>query len=545
MKSLDEFLSITPTAGHARKISEEHKRYLQSRYPSYDVKTQIWLYRNGVETEPRCEHCGNVVQRPWAKTCSVACRDAMLSKNTPQRREKFVQTCLEKYGVDNPGKRKETHEKRLATMVERYGAKVSPNARESTKQRSDELNRKGRETLSERHGVKNPAQLKDHGEKCRATLFENYGVERYYHSAAFKDKQQTNRYSKWNGVVPASITIHSIDEPDLPEFENPNARVTIECHTCGNTEVIPTETLKWRVSTVKTPCRHCGGLKKGSAEEGAIADFVAQYTTVVRNDRSIISPMEIDIYLPEFKTGIEYHGLYWHSESVKGRMYHREKLDRATAAGIRLIQIFEDEWTHHPAIVKDRILHIIKKSQSRVYARQCQVRGIQTKQASEFLSHAHIQGPGRSNIRLGLFHHDDIVAVMTFLKNDRSKNIEGWELNRFAAKPGYSVVGAASKLFSHFIKEYDPETVLSFADARWCSESPVYLRMGFKDEGMTAPGYWYLSLDKVKRIHRFALRKPAGCQLTERELRASEGYLRIYDAGHRRFRWNRAKYSIE
>lgn len=541
MKSLDEFLADTPPKWRTRKISDEHKEYLSNRYPSYDLKFQLYLYLNGIETEPKCEVCGGLVLRPWAKTCSIQCRDAFVAPAAEERVKKRKQTCLEKYGVDNPAKTKEFHEKRLATMVEKYGSKVSAKARESVRARAGALNTKGRETLFKNHGVSNPSQLVDHREKCKASLTENYGVDNYYRSEIFKEKQLINRDLKWNAVIPDSITIHSIVEPELPGFENPNPRITIECHTCGNTEVLPTETLKWRVATVKTPCRTCGGLNKGSKDEGAIAEFIAQHTTIIRNDRTIIRPMEIDIYLPEHKIGVEYHGLFWHSEPRKGRTYHQEKLNAAQAVGIRLIQIFEDEWIQNPDIVKDRLLHIIKKSTTRIYARKCRVEEITSAQSAEFLKNIHIQGVGRSNVRLGLYQDDELVSVMTFLKNDRSKNIKGWELNRFATKPGYSVIGGASKLFSHFAKTYDPESVISFADARWCSNTPVYLSLGFEDQGITTPGYWYLSLDGVERIHRFALRKPKDCQMTERELRESEGYLRIYDAGHRRFLWKRAK----
>ena len=52
---------------------------------------------------------------------------------------------------------------------------------------------------------------------------------------------------------------------------------------------------------------------------------------------------EIDIYIPALKIGIEYNGLYWHSELQKEKNYHFKKSKLADALGIRLINIYEDE----------------------------------------------------------------------------------------------------------------------------------------------------------------------------------------------------------
>lgn len=36
---------------------------------------------------------------------------------------------------------------------------------------------------------------------------------------------------------------------------------------------------------------------------------------VIPNDRTVIRPKELDMYMPDFNIGIEYDGLYWHKES--------------------------------------------------------------------------------------------------------------------------------------------------------------------------------------------------------------------------------------
>jgi hypothetical protein len=82
----------------------------------------------------------------------------------------------------------------------------------------------------------------------------------------------------------------------------------------------------------------------------------------VRRDRKQLGGKEIDIYLPQFKVGIEYCGLYWHGEHVLGPTYHKDKLALASAAGIRLVTVFEDEWLNTPNKVMFRILTLLGAS---------------------------------------------------------------------------------------------------------------------------------------------------------------------------------------
>jgi hypothetical protein len=205
---------------------------------------------------------------------------------------------------------------------------------------------------------------------------------------------------------------------------------------------------------------------------------------------------------------------------------------------IRLIQIFEDEWINQKDIVKSRVANILGKTSQRIPARQCCVHEISSKEASQFCNSNHIMGSGRSNVRLGLYHGNDLVAVMTFSKNNISRKVTTWELNRYAPKIDLSVVGGASKLFCAFLRLYDPATVISFSDNRW-SEGGLYQQLGFEKINSGIPNYWYTLPNTTKRIHRFNLRKTTSDpkDITERELRKQQGYDRIWDSGSSRWQW--------
>lgn len=52
------------------------------------------------------------------------------------------------------------------------------------------------------------------------------------------------------------------------------------------------------------------------------------------NDRNVLKPAELDIYVPGKKLAIEYDGMYWHSDEFKNASYHVKKTDDCEKAGI-------------------------------------------------------------------------------------------------------------------------------------------------------------------------------------------------------------------
>ena len=314
---------------------------------------------------------------------------------------------------------------------------------------------------------------------------------------------------------------------------------TISCNTCKNTFTRSRQYIT-ESKAYKEMCASCysnGSITSNAEKE--IVEFLKQFTVVRENERGIITPLEIDIFLPDFDIGVEYNGLYWHSEEYKEKDYHAYKTQKCLEKNIRLIHVFEDEWLNNSDIVKSRLLSSIGKNK-RIHARKCEIREISSKQANQFLKDNHIQGTGRSNIRIGLYDNDKLVSVMTFLKGDVSKRIKQWELNRFCSLINTNVVGGANRLFNYFIKKYQPDTIISFADRRWSVKSPVYSKLGFVQDSITVPNYWYFKPNEMRRYHRYGLRKPAESLLIERELRYQEGWRRIYDCGSIKYIWRKA-----
>jgi hypothetical protein len=263
-------------------------------------------------------------------------------------------------------------------------------------------------------------------------------------------------------------------------------------------------------------------------------DEVYNYISSIYNGEVVQSyrdGLEIDIYLPELKLGFEFNGLYWHSEEYKSKNYHREKTDYFNELGIRIIHIWEDDWDLKSDILKSQISHLLGYSE-RIMARKCTVGNIDIPYiSSDFLNKNHIQGSDKSSIKLGLFSGDLLVSVMTFNNLEGRTKMEegGWNLSRFCNLRGLSVVGAASKLLSYFIRECNPKRIVSYADYNW-SIGNLYDKLGFSVVSISRPDYKYLY--EGKRVHKsnFSKRKMK-FSVTETEYMEEMGIHRVWDCG--------------
>lgn len=332
------------------------------------------------------------------------------------------------------------------------------------------------------------------------------------------------------------------------EYENSHSKIHIKCKKCGTTfEKIACDHL----TSPHGGCPKCYGNKSKGEEE--IANYII---SLIGNDkvclhaRSVIPSSELDIYIPSLNIAFEYNGLYWHSDAIKeDKNYHLQKTEACESRGIKLIQIFEDEYINHKEIVLKKIEHILGYSNAgKIMARKCSVKEIEWTIAKRFLDIYHIQGSAKSTIYLGIYFNDSLVGVMTFIKR---KNC--WELNRFATNYNYICSGLGSKLFSYFVRNYNPDEVKSFADRRWTSiiTENFYEKIGFKQETILLPDYRYIisKRGKFERAHKFGFRKKllkkkydVDTNNSETDIMKKLGIHKIYDCGLIKYVWKKNMY---
>jgi hypothetical protein len=289
-----------------------------------------------------------------------------------------------------------------------------------------------------------------------------------------------------------------------------------------------------------------------SSYEREIGEYLNSIGVDHDANRQILIGKEIDILVNDKHIGIEFDGLKYHSEffGKKGHKYHIDKTIRCNEKGYGLIHIFEDEYVNKKEIVLHKLKHILGKDSNlpKVPGRKIEVKEILSNDAREFLDRFHIQGFYKSSVYLGGFYNDKLVAVMAF-KNGNIKN-ENWELVRFATDYDYTYQGVASKMFTYFIRHYDPDAVVSFADRRWTpwSDNNLYTKLGFELNKITKPDYRYYNekVDKYKRIHKMSMCKSIlhkkydfPMTMTELEMARELGYDRIWDCGLFKYVWRK------
>ncbi len=279
-----------------------------------------------------------------------------------------------------------------------------------------------------------------------------------------------------------------------------------------------------------------------------IQDYVKTLdgVNVIYNAADIIAPLTVDMYFPDFKVAIDFDKITERSDlSGHDRHYRVLKATKCKEQGIRLIFIYENEWVLKPDVVKSRISSLLKRNET-IYARRCQIVDINSKQYSKFFNETHIQGSAGASTAYGLVYRGELVAVLSLGKSRFNKNIE-YELIRYANKLNTNVVGGGSRLFQHFIKQKDPESVISYTDLRWNSGN-LYVQLGFTHTHDANPNYFYfhksnplfLQSRQTYQKHKLPAKlNPFDIKLTEWQNMILNEFDRVWDAGNGVFLWRK------
>lgn len=229
---------------------------------------------------------------------------------------------------------------------------------------------------------------------------------------------------------------------------------------------------------------------------------------------------------------------YGNHEGLK-KQYHRDKTRLASENGYRCIHVWD--WDDAEKVVRSSVHTKV------VYARQCEVRGLETYAVNDFLNEYHLQGTCKNQTyNYGLYYKDELVELMTFGKPRYNRNYE-YELLRLCTKFDYIVVGGAERLFKHFLKEQDPNSIISYCDlSKFTGE--VYTRLGFKLKANAQPSkHWYNERDKIhvtdNLLRQQGFDRLFGTELgkdaSNEALMLEHGFLEVYDAGQATYIWKK------
>lgn len=218
-----------------------------------------------------CDYCGEELITEYRDYCkrkdnneSVTCHKCF--------RKKGANTCLIKYGADNPSRIKEFQDKRNKTFEEKFGG--NPFSNEQVKQ-------KIKQQCLENYGVEYNSQVKEFQEKKKQTCINKYG----YNTPSKADKVK-----------------QKIEETNVKRY---GAKTSLL-----NSEI--------RRKSIKTMLQN-GRICKSKAEVKLYNLVQQMYGKDNCDDSQIIDGKILDIvlYIDGNKIDIEYDGSYWHQNKNK------------------------------------------------------------------------------------------------------------------------------------------------------------------------------------------------------------------------------------
>jgi len=160
-----------------------------------DFKQKVYCYLKDIKSIPICKHCNlHVVEfenfsKGYREFCSIKC-----SSNSEQKKNKIINTNLEKYNVENISS--VTRDKALETMLEKYGCHISKTNRFKEKIKISSI---------ESYGVNHPFMSQELQLKIKKSNLEKYGFENPMKNKevvdkVLKTKKEMGQIFKWSDI---------------------------------------------------------------------------------------------------------------------------------------------------------------------------------------------------------------------------------------------------------------------------------------------------------------------------------------------------------
>ena len=482
-------------SGKKAIFCKDHKEYY---YRSRQEKSrQTCIEKYGVENPSQ----SNIIKEKKRKTNQKnwGVDNVFQSENIQQ---KSKQTLLEKYGVEHPAQNACIREKQKQTTLKLYGVEyASQNAEIQNKVKQTNLKRYGVEyylqteekkertkhTSIKKYGTNHPLQNEDILKKQKQTNLEKYGSEYPNQNKNIRYKiQQAKKIKYWDIFIIKLKAKQLIPIFNKEYYINNTTNFTFKCLRCNN---------EFNFEHTDVQHIYCECNKSTSLPEYEIEEWLKSLNANLEIKRNVwihfntkeVKRREIDIAINN-KIAIFYHGIYWHSDIYRDKNYHQELFNLFIEKGYDPIQIFENEWLSKQEIVKSIILSKLNINQTKIYARNTIIKEITISEYKIFLEINHIQGYANSKIKLGMFYNDKLISVLGMGKS-RFKNNET-EIIRYCSLLNYQITGGLAKFLAYIKNNYQFENIISYIDLRYFDGSS-YIKNGFMLDSITYPNYYY------------------------------------------------------
>lgn len=420
-------------------IDDTLLKYLKSTnnivYPNNYSKLVTHYKRSHKTSEERMQECIN--------------KSNALKNRSPEdklkTKQKIQQTCLERYGVKHNWQKPEIREKVKKNSIQKYGIYnplFSDKAKQTKLERYGDVNYNNRKKYKETYNNFSNDKKLAIRKKTEETCLERYGVKHHMLNQEIKNNLQNIFLQKYNVSCPFQI--------------NPNRNIISKNNILFEEELFNLFNIKFEMEF------HLTDKSFDFKYDNLLLEL---NPTITHNSNVAFAHLS---------------GLCTNPNCNKhkpiSKTYHYDKWKLAKDNGYELISIFD--WYDI-----DKILSLIKSklglNENKIGARQTIIKNISKQESKKFLEENHILGYDRSSdIIYGLYYNNLLVSVMSFGKPRYTKEYD-WELLRFANLSNYSIYGGASKLWKQFLKDYNPNNVITYTNNDF-GNGNVYTKLGFK-----------------------------------------------------------------
>lgn len=188
--------------------------------------------------------------------------------------------------------------------------------------------------------------------KAKQTYKSKHGVEHNMQDPVFIMNRTINNIET---KYPYKVISNNISEDSL----------TLKCNRCGtyctlNDRAYVVHKL-WE--TFGCICPVCDSYKecRSTLEDSVLSYIKSIYKGEILTNKRIFKQHEYDIILSELKLIIECNGIYWHSNKLKNKSYHYNKLKHTNDNGYKLFYIWEDDWYNNTDYIQQILYNLIYK----------------------------------------------------------------------------------------------------------------------------------------------------------------------------------------
>ena len=186
-------------------------------------------------------------------------------------------------------------------------------------------------------------------------------------------------------------------------------------------------------------------------------------------------------------------------------------------------------------ILKNIIKNALGVNTNKIYARKLNIEVHKSAEMRKFYDKNNIQGIRGGKFAICLVDRDTKEVYMSYMMGHPffGKGKYEWEVIRGATKLGYTIVGGASKIFSYFIKTYNPVNCVYYIDYNYFNGNSLknLPQMKFIKTQPSFKNYW-------KDTGTVKNREPQRNKEIN-ELYKTGKVLQIFNAGTKVYVWSR------